>query len=75
MSERSGWDALIEAIEIFKKYGEGGHNPLNCSHDVLTVCDGISPDAVSEEDKRRLEVLGFHVGIYDCFESFRFGSC
>lgn len=63
---------LIEALNIFLKYGNP-RNPTHCEHDVLTIC--IEPNAVSAEDKRRLDELGFFVGHYeDCFQSFRFGS-
>lgn len=46
----------------------------HCSHDELTIC-GIDPNDVSEEDKARLEQLGFFVSKSDeCFRSLRFGS-
>jgi hypothetical protein len=66
-------DELIEALQIFRKYGNLV-NPTHCSHDLLTVM--IDPELVSEEDKKRLDELGFFVGeeFDDCFTSFRFGS-
>jgi hypothetical protein len=64
---------LIEALTIFLKYGNPAY-PFHCEHDELTVC-GIEPGQVSDEDKKRLDDLGFFVDEYnDCFKSFRFGS-
>lgn len=64
---------LIAALTIFLKYADP-HNPTHCSHDQLTIC-GIDPDAVSDEDKARLDELGFFVSESDeAFISFRFGS-
>lgn len=64
-------DDLIEALTIFRKYGNP-HNPTHCEHDTLWIC-GIDPDAVSQEDTARLDQLGFFVGD-EAFQSFRFGS-
>ena len=64
---------LIEALNIFLKYGDPPY-PTNCSHDELTIC-GISPADVSDEDKLRLDELGFFVDEHeDCFRSYRYGS-
>lgn len=64
---------LIEALTIFLKYGDPKY-PTNCSHDELYV--DIEPDKVSEEDKKRLDELGFFPNDdNDGFISFRFGSC
>ena len=63
---------LIEALNIFLKYGDPKY-PTHCEHDELTIC-GIHPEEVSEKDKNRLDELGFFVGEYDAFKSFRFGS-
>lgn len=66
---------LIEALQIFLKYGDP-YSPTHCEHDVLTIV-GISPNDVSDEDKARLDELGFIVGNEygeDEFMSFRFGS-
>lgn len=68
---------LIEALQIFLKYGNPEY-PTHCEHDVLIIC-GISPDDVSEEDKRKLDELGFHVDTSneygdDCFVSYLYGS-
>jgi hypothetical protein len=63
---------LIEAMQIFLKY-ENPNYPTHCEHDVLTVC--ISPSKVSDEDKAKLEELGFHVVESEgCFQSYRYGS-
>jgi len=66
---------LIEALQILLKYGNP-HCPTHCEHDILTIC-GIEPDAVTPEDKARLDKLGFFVGEEygePAFHSFRFGS-
>ena len=65
-------DDLIEALKIFRKYGNP-RNPTYCEHDTLHICD-IDPDAVSDEDKAQLDKLGFIVGSEDGFISYRFGS-
>lgn len=62
---------LIKALQIFLKYGNP-YSPTHCEHDVLTVA--IDPEDVSDEDKARLDELGFFVSD-DSFQSFRFGSC
>lgn len=67
---------LIEALTILLKYDNPAY-PTHCEHDVLTVM--IDPAVVSDEDKARLEELGFHPGAEDdwaseCFQSYRFGS-
>lgn len=62
---------LIAALQIFLKYGDPEY-PTWCSHDALNICD-IDPEKVSDEDKSKLEELGFIVD-GDGFMSFRFGS-
>lgn len=63
---------LIEALQIFLKYGDVSY-PTHCEHDVLTVC--VDPSKVSDEDKAKLDELGFFVNSSeDCFQSFRYGS-
>ena len=62
---------LIEALQIFLKYGNPSH-PTHCEHDTLHIC-GIEPKDVSEEDLVKLNKLGFYVS-GDGFQSFRFGS-
>lgn len=68
---------LIEALTILMKYGTDSYSPTHCEHDVLLVAGiGIKEGAVSEEDAKRLDALGFHWNTeYDCWASFRFGSC
>ena len=68
-------EKLIEALTIMLKYGNPAF-PTHCEHDVLYV-PTIDYDAVSDEDKARLETLGF---IYNSdgdqgFMSHRYGSC
>jgi len=66
-------DNLIEALQIFRKYGNPDF-PTHCEHDVLWIC-GISPDDVSDEDKKRLNEIGFfHNEDDDLFKSYVFGS-
>jgi len=63
---------LIEALNIFLKYGNPTH-PTHCEHDVLHVaCD---PDLVSEDDINSLEILGFFPDDVGGFSSYRYGSC
>lgn len=64
---------LIKALQIFIKYGNP-HNPLHCEHDTLYV--DIRYSEVTEEDREKLDVLGFHEDEdNDGFMSYRFGSC
>lgn len=63
---------LIEALTIFLKYGNP-HNPTHCEHDEMTIC-GIDTKAVTIEDIKRLDDLGFFWSETECFKSFRFGS-
>lgn len=64
---------LIEALTIFAKY-KNEYAPTHCEHDVLWVV-GISFEEVSEEDRAKLEALGFFWSDSDeSWQSFRFGS-
>ncbi|NDV63900.1 hypothetical protein [Bacteroides sp. 224] len=67
---------LIKALQILLKYGNPDY-PTHCEHDVLYV--DISPELVSEEDKKELEELGFYSGedsdFEDGFYSYKYGSC
>ena len=65
---------LIESLQILKKYGDPDY-PTHCEHDVLYIC-GVDPSDVSDEDKKRLDDLGFFVGDEggECFMSFKYGS-
>lgn len=68
-------EELIEALQIFLKYDNPSY-PTHCEHDYLYV--DIHPDKVSEEDKKRLDELGFIIdGEYGGagFGSFKYGSC
>lgn len=66
-------DKLIEALQIFRKYGNPPC-PTHCEHDVLYVM--IQPELVSAEDIAALKALGFEVDKDSgCnFRSSRFGS-
>lgn len=48
--------ALAEAFTIFAKYEEGEYK-TKADHD--TIYSGPEPEKVSEEDKKRLEELGW----------------
>lgn len=66
-------EQLIEALQIFLKYGNPDY-PTHCEHDELTV--DINPELVSEEDKVKLEELGFIADPdYEDFKSSKYGSC
>jgi len=68
-------DDLIEALQIFRKYGNPDY-PTHCEHDVMYIC-GIEPNDVSKKDIKRLNELGFFIGDdtgEDLFQSFKFGS-
>ena len=65
---------LIEALTIFAKYKNPDY-PTHCEHDVLYVME-VTRDEISDEDKKRLDELGF-IWIESeggCWLSFRFGS-
>lgn len=70
---------LVEAFTIFLKYGDNRY-PTHCEHDVLLVFPH-NIDQITDEDKARLEELGFDFGEHEsaggeeCFYSYRFGSC
>lgn len=65
---------LIEALQILLKYGDK-HHPTHCEHDELRVY-AVAASSVSEEDKARLDELGFNVDEdNDCFISYKYGSC
>lgn len=65
---------LIEAFQIFNKYTDD-EECIQCDHDIMYVA--IPCEFVSEEDKNRLEELGFHADEEDLgtFYSFKYGSC
>lgn len=65
-------DELIEALTIFRKYGNPVC-PTHCEHDTLYIC-GICASDVSQEDIDELDRLGFFVGDEDdMFISYKFG--
>ncbi len=66
-------DKLIQALQIFLKYGNTEW-PTHCEHDVLLIM-GYEQDEISEEDKITLRDLGFFwSNEYDCFASYKYGS-
>jgi len=65
-------DDLIEALQIFRKYGNPEF-PTHCDHDIMYVV--IEYDKVSDEDVERLDELGFDQNEEDMgFKSYKFGS-
>jgi hypothetical protein len=64
---------LIEALQIFAKYGDP-ENPTHCEHDELFV-HVVDAKEMSAEDLTRLEELSFTPSDGGGFSSFRFGSC
>jgi len=70
---------LIEALTILDKYIHDPHHkkyPTHCEHDTLMVARVNNESSVTEEDKARLDELGFfYSDEYDCYISYRFGSC
>lgn len=69
-------EELIEALQILVKYANPNF-PTCCDHDVLYINSDIAPKNVSEEDKKKLEELGFIV-TEECgelqFISYKYGS-
>jgi hypothetical protein len=73
IKEKNIVEKLIEALNIFLKYGNPKY-PTHCERDALYIME-IKPDTVSDEDKKKLEELGFIIDEEeDCFMSFRYGS-
>jgi hypothetical protein len=69
---------LIEALTILMKYSDGEvHAPTHCEHDIFLVAGcGIGRETIPDDDAEKLLNLGFHWSSeYDCWASFRFGSC
>ncbi len=66
-------EKLIEALQIFLKYGNPDY-PTHCEHDVMWIC-GIDNEKVTEEDRKKLDELGFFYDEDDeHFKSYRYGS-
>jgi hypothetical protein len=65
------WSDLIEALTLLARHYTDPISPFNCEHDELTVL--ADPSAFTDEERARLDDLGFHVGD-ESFYSFRFGS-
>lgn len=67
---------LIKALQIFLQYGNPD-SPCHCEHDTLYI--DIDRDLVSEDDKKKLDELGFFISEDSEYEpgfiSFRYGSC
>lgn len=63
---------LIEALQILLKYDDPDY-PTHCEHDVLHVA--VDPELVSDEDKNRLDELGFFEDEFEGFSSYKFGNC
>lgn len=65
---------LIEALKIFEKYIGDEKYPTWAEHDEFGVNCPIN--GMSEEDIKKLDELGFFWdGEYECFVSFKYGSC
>ena len=54
--------AWIESISIFARYAEreGSYLPVYAEHEELFVC--VAPEKVNENDRKRLEELGWQPG-------------
>ena len=65
---------LIEALKIFEKYISDEKYPTWAEHDEFGVNCPIN--GMSEEDIKKLDELGFFWdNEYECFISFKYGSC
>ena len=71
-------DQLIEALQIFLKYGNPSH-PTHCEHDILYVYPGVTAAEMWDDDVEQLEQLGFtpddEFGNEGAWSSFKYGSC
>lgn len=66
-------DKLIEALQIFLKYGNPKY-PTICEHDELFVV-GYDRNDMLEADLKKLEELGFDwSNKHGSFVSYRYGS-
>lgn len=72
MDDLNGFDALIAAFGIFKKYAQPAY-PTGCEHDELYVY--VDSDLVRADDIAALSTLGFVAARgAGGFISYRFGS-
>jgi hypothetical protein len=66
------WADLIEGLTLLAQHPTDTISPLHCEHDTLHVmADAV---AFTDEERDRLETLGFHADADGGFHSFRFGS-
>lgn len=68
---------LIESLQIFLKYFPDVGSPAHCEHDIFMLAVANDKDAITDpHDRERLDELGwFFSSEYECWCSFRFGSC
>ena len=67
----SKWSEMAEAFNIFAKYSnkDSSYDDTYAEHDVIYA--GPKPEEVSEEDKKRLDELGWHPSEgYPCWLKF-----
>jgi hypothetical protein len=72
MKSKYNLSAIIEALQIFQTYKDEDY-PTCCEHDELMVLS-VPPDDMSEEDRDRLDELGFEWVEEGFWRSYRFGS-
>jgi hypothetical protein len=65
--ETCNLDALIEALMIFRKYGNPEW-PTHCEHDVLYV-NSVVPSKMSADDLKRLGELSFYHPALDALDA------
>lgn len=68
---------LIESLQIFSKYFDATNAyPTHCGPDILALRVADNPDGITSVDRARLEQLSWHFNDeYECWCSYRFGSC
>ncbi|QIG71239.1 hypothetical protein EVB32_132 [Rhizobium phage RHph_TM39] len=70
---------LIESLQIFSKYFRAdSYAPIHCEHDILMLCvaDVEVFNHIDHTDANRVIELGWHwSNEFNCWCSFRFGSC
>jgi hypothetical protein len=66
MEEKYTWKGWSEAFTIFAKYEPDEFANISVEHDIIYA--GPVAGKVSDEDKARLEILGWHIDAeFDCF--------